>query len=84
VLIADEPTRGVDVSAKQEIYRFIRSLADRGLSCIFISSEQEEIIGMCHRVIVMKEGKVMGMLEGEKINEEEIVYLATGVREGVA
>lgn len=84
VLIADEPTRGVDVSAKQEIYRFIRSLADRGLSCIFISSEQEEIIGMCHRVIVMKEGKVMGILEGEKINEQEIVYLATGVREGVA
>jgi ribose transport system ATP-binding protein len=84
VLIADEPTRGVDVSAKQEIYRLINSLAMEGLSCIFISSEQEEIIGMCHRVIVMKQGRVMGTLEGEKISEEEIMYLATGVREGVA
>jgi ribose transport system ATP-binding protein len=82
VLIANEPTRGVDVSAKQEIYRFINSLAEEGLSCIFISSEQEEIIGMCHRVIVMKDGKITGSLEGESINEEEIMFLATGIREG--
>lgn len=81
VLIADEPTRGVDVSAKQEIYRFIKSLADMGLSCIFISSEQEEIVGMCHRVIVMKDGKIMGVLAGDAINEAEIMFLATGVRE---
>jgi ribose transport system ATP-binding protein len=84
VLIANEPTRGVDVSAKQEIYRFINSLAESGLSCIFISSEQEEIIGMCHRVIVMKEGRIMGTVQGEGINEEEIMFLATGVREGAA
>ncbi|HTX72167.1 MAG TPA: sugar ABC transporter ATP-binding protein [Rectinemataceae bacterium] len=84
VLIADEPTRGVDVSAKQEIYRLINNLAAEGLACIFISSEQEEIIGMCHRVIVMKQGRVMGSLEGERITEEEIMYLATGIREGVA
>ncbi|HUW41677.1 MAG TPA: sugar ABC transporter ATP-binding protein [Rectinemataceae bacterium] len=84
VLIADEPTRGVDVSAKQEIYRLINSLASEGLACIFISSEQEEIIGMCHRVIVMKQGRVMGSLESESITEEEIMYLATGIREGVA
>ncbi len=83
VLIADEPTRGVDVSAKQEIYRLIHDLADKGLSCIFISSEQEEIIGMCHRVMVMKEGRAMGTLEGEEINEEAIMYLATGIHEGV-
>ncbi|MBE3095097.1 MAG: sugar ABC transporter ATP-binding protein [Actinobacteria bacterium] len=82
VLIADEPTRGVDVSAKQEIYSLINSLAEKGLSCIFISSEQEEIIGMCHRVIVMKDGKIMGTLTEEKIKEEEIMFLATGVREG--
>ena len=81
VLIADEPTRGVDVSAKQEIYRFIKSLADMGLSCIFISSEQEEIVGMCHRVIVMKEGRIMGVLAGDAISEAEIMFLATGVRE---
>lgn len=84
VLIADEPTRGVDVSAKQEIYRFIKSLADKGLGCIFISSEQEEIVGMCHRVIVMKEGRAMGCLEGEAISESEIMFLATGVRESSA
>jgi ribose transport system ATP-binding protein len=84
VLIADEPTRGVDVSAKQEIYRLINSLASEGLACIFISSEQEEIIGMCHRVIVMRQGRAMGSLEGEGITEEEIIYLATGIREGVA
>ena len=84
VLIADEPTRGVDVSAKQEIYRLINSLAAEGLACLFISSEQEEIIGMCHRVLVMKQGRVMGSLEGESITEEEIMFLATGIREGVA
>ncbi len=83
VLIADEPTRGVDVSAKQEIYRLIHGLAEKGLSCIFISSEQEEIIGMCHRVMVMKDGRAMGTLEGDEINEEGIMYLATGIREGV-
>jgi ribose transport system ATP-binding protein len=84
VLIADEPTRGVDVSAKQEIYRLINSLAAEGLACIFISSEQEEIIGMCHRVIVMRQGRATGSLEGERITEEEIMYLATGIREGAA
>ena len=68
VLIADEPTRGVDVSAKQEIYRFIKSLADIGLSCLFISSEQEEIVGMCHRVVVMKDGRIMCTLAGDEIS----------------
>jgi len=84
VLIADEPTRGVDVSAKQEIYRLISGLAAEGLACLFISSEQEEVIGMCHRVLVMKQGRVMGSLEGGRITEEEIMFLATGIREGVA
>ncbi len=83
VLIADEPTRGVDVSAKQEIYRLLSALAREGLACILISSEQEEIIGMCNRVIVMKEGRAMGTLEGAGINEEEIMFLATGAGEGV-
>jgi ribose transport system ATP-binding protein len=84
VLIANEPTRGVDVAAKHEIYRFISSLTASGLSCIFISSEQEEIIGMCHRVIVMKEGRIMGVVQGQQISEEQIMFLATGLREGVA
>ena len=82
VLILDEPTRGIDVSAKQEIYHFINSLVREGISCIFISSEMEELIGMCNRVVVMQDGKVTGILEDKDINEEEIMFYATGIREG--
>ena len=82
VLILDEPTRGIDVSAKQEIYHFINSLAKEGISCIFISSEMEELIGMCNRVVVMQDGRVTGILEDKDINEEEIMFYATGIREG--
>lgn len=84
VLIVDEPTRGVDVSAKHEIYVFIDELARTGISCLFISSELEEIIGMCDRVLVMRDGRVAGTLEGDRITEEEIMYLATGVQEEAA
>jgi ribose transport system ATP-binding protein len=81
ILIADEPTRGIDVLAKTEIYQLIHSLAEQGIACLFISSELEEIIGMCHRVIVMKDGAITGILEGEQINEAEIMFYATGIRE---
>ena len=84
ILIVDEPTRGVDVSAKFEIYRFVNDLAGKGISCIFISSELEEIIGMCNRVFVMRDGKIAGCLEGADINEEEIMFYATGAREAAA
>ncbi|MGA2547159.1 MAG: sugar ABC transporter ATP-binding protein [Rectinemataceae bacterium] len=84
ILIVDEPTRGVDVSAKFEIYRFINDLAGKGISCILISSELEEIIGMCNRVAVMRDGKIVGTLEGADINEEEIMFYATGAREEAA
>lgn len=80
ILIVDEPTRGIDVSAKQEIYQFINSLVTTGVSCIFISSEIEEIIGMCNRVVVMHEGKIAGILEDKQINEEEIMLYATGLK----
>jgi ribose transport system ATP-binding protein len=83
ILIVDEPTRGVDVKAKRDIYAFIRRLADEGIAVMFISSELEEIIGMCGRVIVMKEGRVQGELDGDRINEEEIMYYATGVKGGL-
>ena len=83
VLIVDEPTRGVDVKAKSDIYSFIRSLADRGLAVMFISSELEEIIGMCTRVVVMKEGRIVGQVEGEHINENEIMFYATGITGGL-
>jgi ribose transport system ATP-binding protein len=84
VLIVDEPTRGIDVSAKQEIYHFINNLVQEGISCIFISSEMEELIGMCHRVVVMKDGRVTGILTNEKITEESIMLYATGIIEGEA
>jgi ribose transport system ATP-binding protein len=80
ILILDEPTRGIDVNAKQEIYEFVHQLAERGISCIVISSEMEEIIGLCSRVYVMREGSVAGCLEGDHINEEEIMFLASGIK----
>jgi ribose transport system ATP-binding protein len=79
ILILDEPTRGIDVNAKQEIYEFIHQLAEKGISCIVISSELEELIGLCSRVYVMKEGAITGCLEGNHINEEEIMFHATGI-----
>ena len=79
-LIVDEPTRGVDVAAKGDIYRFLHELADRGMAIVLISSELEEVIGMCSRVLVMKAGRIAGELEGEHVSEEEIMYLATGVK----
>jgi len=82
ILILDEPTRGIDVSAKHEFYEFIHQLAERGISCWVISSELEEIIGLCSRVYVMKEGSITGCLEGDHINEEEIMFHATGIKGG--
>jgi ribose transport system ATP-binding protein len=84
VVIVDEPTRGVDVAAKQEIYRFLAELAARGTGVLLISSELEEILGMCHRVVVMREGRVAGELEGEAVGENEIMYLATGLKTGAS
>ena len=80
ILILDEPTRGIDVSAKHEIYEFIHQLASQGISCWVISSELEEVIGLCSRVYVMREGALSGCLEGGQINEEEIMFHATGIR----
>lgn len=83
IFIFDEPTRGIDISAKHEIYIFMQELINTGVSCILISSELEEIIGMCTRVAVMREGRITGFLEGEHINEEEIMYHATGLKGAV-
>jgi ribose transport system ATP-binding protein len=79
ILILDEPTRGIDVSAKQEIYEFIHQLAEKGISCVVISSELEELIGLCSRVYVMREGQIAGCLEKDHVNEEEIMFHATGI-----
>jgi ribose transport system ATP-binding protein len=82
ILILDEPTRGIDVNAKQEIYSFIHQLVENGISCVVISSELEEVIGLCSRVYVMREGAIVNCLEDTHINEEEIMFHATGLAGG--
>ena len=77
VLILDEPTRGVDVGAKVEIYEIIRKLADEGVGILVISSELPEIVGLCSRVLVMREGFITGDVSGGDINEETIMQYAT-------
>ena len=79
LLILDEPTRGVDVGAKIEIYRIMDHLAAQGVSIIMISSEMPEIIGMSDRVIVMREGAITGELEKTEINEYNLIRLSMGV-----
>ncbi len=79
VLILDEPTRGVDVGAKREIYNLIRELAIEGMACVVISSELPEIIGLCHRAIVMREGRIVGELQENELSEEAVMRLAAGV-----
>jgi ribose transport system ATP-binding protein len=81
VLILDEPTRGVDIGAKSEIYRLIDELARRGVAVLVISSELAEVVGICDRVIVMREGRLVGEVggaSGHAITQENIVALATG------
>ncbi|MCS6851648.1 MAG: ATP-binding cassette domain-containing protein, partial [Gemmataceae bacterium] len=78
VLILDEPTRGVDVGAKSEIYALMDELAGQGVAIIMISSDLEEIIGMSDRVVVMHQGRLAGELAREALTEEAIMYLATG------
>ncbi len=79
ILIMDEPTRGIDVGAKSEIYNIILELARQGKSIIFISSEMPEIIGISNRVMVMCEGRISAFLEGEQIREEVIMDFASKV-----
>lgn len=78
ILICDEPTRGIDVGAKREIYQLLSSLVRGGMSIILISSEMPEIIGMSHRVMVLRNGRLAGTLEGKGIAEESIMRLAAG------
>jgi len=77
VLILDEPTRGIDVGAKYEIYKIINELASQGVGIVIISSELPEVLGMSDRVIVMQEGKVTGELTREEANQEKIMKFAT-------
>ncbi|MGA8659375.1 MAG: sugar ABC transporter ATP-binding protein [Chthoniobacterales bacterium] len=80
IIVFDEPTRGIDVGTKAEIYRLIAEIAAAGRSCIVISSELLEIIGLCHRVIVMRSSRIVASLEGDSITEDEIMLYATGLK----
>ena len=79
ILILDEPTRGIDVGAKQEIYRIMNELCDGGMSIIMISSEMEEVIGMSDRILVMHEGKMAGMLDRKDFSQEKILSMAANI-----
>ena len=80
IVILDEPTRGVDVGAKREIYFLIAALAAQGKSVIIISSEMPELLGLSHRVIIMHHGEVTGELTGAEMQESEIIQYATGLK----
>ncbi|NKJ03234.1 sugar ABC transporter ATP-binding protein [Rhizobium sp. SG741] len=84
IIIIDEPTRGIDVGTKQQIYHFISALARDGHSIIVVSSEMPEVIGLCTRVAVMREGRIVGVLEGEEISEQEIMRYAAGLKKKTA
>lgn len=78
VLILDEPTKGVDVGAKKEIYNIINELAAKGVAIIMVSSELPEVLGMSDRVMIVREGRVKGILDREAASQENIMILATG------
>jgi ribose transport system ATP-binding protein len=76
IYLLDEPTRGVDVGTKMEIYRLINDLADQGLGIVLVSSELGEITGMCDRALIMKEGRIQGILEKNELTEENIIKMS--------
>ena len=80
IVIIDEPTRGIDVGTKSQIYQFIKELAEAGRSVILISSEMTEIIGLSHRVAVMCNGTLSGILQGADLEEHEIMRYASGLK----
>ncbi|MGF6767601.1 ribose transport system ATP-binding protein [Paraburkholderia sp. GAS199] len=80
VLILDEPTRGVDIGAKIEIYQIINQLAEQGVAVIVVSSDMPEIIGLCDRVLVMRMGQIAGEVRGDDITEHSLIALSMGVK----
>lgn len=80
VMIFDEPTRGIDIGAKNEIYGLMRALADAGVAILMISSDMEEVIGVSDRIAVMHEGQIAGILEEDDFSQESVLLLAVGKR----
>jgi simple sugar transport system ATP-binding protein/ribose transport system ATP-binding protein len=81
LLIADEPTRGVDVGAKRQIYELVVQQANQGMGVLLVSSEMEEVIGLAHKVVVMRQGRMVGQLSGCDITDQQIAHLAFGQQE---
>lgn len=79
VILMDEPTRGIDVGAKAEIHRLLRELALSGIGIVVISSEMPELLGLCDRVLVVREGRIAGELGAEDMTEEAVIRLASGI-----
>ena len=73
MLLLDEPTRGVDVATKAELYRVICDLANAGLGVLVVSSELEELVGICTRVLIMREGELVAEVAGDKASERELL-----------
>ena len=82
LLILDEPTRGIDVGAKAEIYRHVVGLAAEGLTILLVSSEMEEVLGLSDRVVVMRERRIAGILPRAELRAERVARLMTGAGEG--
>jgi len=80
IFILDEPTRGIDIGAKVEIYKLLNRLADEGVAIIIISSELPEVLGMSDRILVMSEGSIVSEFTRENATKEAILEFATGVR----
>jgi ribose transport system ATP-binding protein len=78
VLILNEPTRGIDIGAKAEIYQIIKRLTEDGIAIILISSEMPELLGMSHRILVMNEGRITAELKDKEATQEKIFYYASG------
>jgi ABC-type sugar transport system ATPase subunit len=76
VLILDEPTRGIDVGAKAQVHQLIRQMSDQGMATLIISSELPELLGLCDRILVMRQGRMAGVLSGESATQEQILQLA--------
>ncbi len=76
IIIFDEPTRGIDVGAKAEVYTVMKELADAGKCVIMVSSELPETLGICDRIIVMREGEIMADMVNDQLTEEDIVRYA--------
>lgn len=79
IIIIDEPTRGIDIGTKEQIYKFIANLAAAGKAVIVISSEMPELIGLCERILIMRNGQIVAEVSGDQMTENEIVVHATGV-----